>query len=93
MNKNALLFILLLMLVVLSVPAFAQSGGDFDLTWWTVDGGGGHLSGGDYSLDGTLGQADAGVLRGGAFTLQGGFWGASGLVHSSHHIYLPLVIR
>ena len=48
--------------------------GGFDLTWFTVDGGGGTSSGGDFVLSGTIGQPDAGDLAGGGFTLRGGFW-------------------
>jgi hypothetical protein len=37
-------------------PVLAQSGGDYSLTWSTVDGGGTMLStGGDYSLVGIVG--------------------------------------
>ncbi len=54
---------------------------DFDLTWHTIDGGGGTSAGGTFELTGTIGQPDAGALAGpGApeFTLTGGFWtGAS----------------
>lgn len=50
----------------------------FDLSWHTIDGGGGTSSGGVFELSGTAGQPDAGVLTGGEFTLTGGFWpGAS----------------
>lgn len=51
----------------------------YDLTWNTVDGGGGMNSvGGTYTLSGTIGQPDAGVMTGGTYTLTGGFWaGAS----------------
>ena len=57
------------------VPAaFAQSGGGFDLSWSTIDGGGGASSGGVFALSGTIGQLDAGSLSGGPFTLGGGFW-------------------
>ena len=52
----------------------AQSGGDYDLGWWSVDGGGGESSGGDFSLRGSAGQADAGALTGGDYELLGGFW-------------------
>ena len=52
----------------------AAAGGDFDLSWWTVDGGGGTSSGGDFVLRGTIGQPDAGDLTGGNYTLRGGFW-------------------
>ena len=58
----------------------AWFGGDFDLSWYSIDGGGGSSStGGDFELSGTIGQPDAGEMSGGDFTLAGGFWpGASG---------------
>ena len=47
----------------------------YDLTWHTIDGGGGTSSGGVFELSGTIGQPDAGAaLSGGTFTLVGGFW-------------------
>ncbi len=52
----------------------AAASGTFELTWFTVDGGGGTSSGGDFVLSGTIGQPDAGTLAGGDFTLRGGFW-------------------
>jgi hypothetical protein len=59
--------------------ALAQTGGSYDLTWSTIDGGGGTFStGGSYSLGGTIGQPDPGQLSGGSYTIIGGFWsGAS----------------
>ena len=72
----------------------AQVGGGYDLTWSTVDGGGGALSaGGGYSLGGTAGQPDAGVLNGGGYTLGGGFWKGGALAVVGYKIYLPLVLR
>jgi len=68
----------LVILVVLgsSFPILsnAQSGGSFDLSWVTIDSGGGTSKAGQFSLSGTIGQPDAGVLAGGKFTLEGGFW-------------------
>ncbi len=53
----------------------AQSGGDYNLEWNTMDGGGYTFSsGGDYSLSGTIGQPDAGTLSSGSLTLRRGFW-------------------
>jgi len=67
--------LLFLVLLILTLPALAQSGGDYDLSWWSVDGGGGGGSTGDvFSLRGSAGQADAGALTGGNFELTGGFW-------------------
>jgi len=68
--------------VCLLLPALGGTGGgagargpDFDLSWHTVDGGGGMAStGGDYELSGTIGQADAGQMSGGDYELAGGFW-------------------
>jgi hypothetical protein len=49
--------------------------GSYDLTWYTVDGGGGTFSqGGNFSLGGTIGQYDAGSMSGGDFVINGGFW-------------------
>lgn len=62
------------LLAVLTTFAPAQSGGPFDLTWSTLDGGGGSSSGGQFALTGTIGQPDAGALSGGNFKLEGGFW-------------------
>jgi hypothetical protein len=64
---------------------------DYDLSWWTVDGGGGTLTdGGAYTLSGTAGQFDAAVWSGETYTLAGGFWG--GLL-GDRVVYLPLVLR
>ena len=85
------LLLLVALLSLLASVALAQSGGGYDLTWSTVDGGGYTWSeGGGYSLGGTVGQPDAGVLSGGDYTLAGGFWGGA-VAHYS--IYLPLVLR
>ena len=86
-----LLLLVLLLLSGVAAGVFAQSGGGYDLTWSTVDGGGATFSeGGGYSLGGTVGQPDAGVLSGGNYTLAGGFW--SGGV-AQYRIYLPLLLR
>ncbi len=50
-----------------------SAGGDFDLSWFTIDGGGGTSGGGDFVVRGTIGQPDAGTLSGGEFELRGGF--------------------
>ena len=65
---------LLLGLVMVTCPAWAQTGGDYDLSWSTIDGGGGTSSGGAFILSGTIGQPDAGAMAGGDFALMGGFW-------------------
>jgi hypothetical protein len=76
-----------------SLPStmLGTSGAGYDLTWWTVDGGGMmNVTGGAYTLGGTIGQPDAGVLSGGGFSLNGGFWVGGA---NQCKVYLPLVIK
>lgn len=76
-NKRKISFLVLSLAAALLLAGTvrAQTGGGYDLTWWTVDSGGGTVSGGGYALMGTVGQADASAaLSGGGYTLMGGFW-------------------
>lgn len=82
-----------IVLLLLSLPVLAQSGGEYDLSWSTVDGGGGSRSGGVYSLSGTAGQMDAGVMSGGGFTLKGGFWLGGGPEPNLYELFLPLIVK
>jgi hypothetical protein len=64
-------------LVAASVAAAACSSAlaqPFDLSWNTLDGGGGTSTGGTFSLSGTIGQAEAGTILAGSFDLCGGYW-------------------
>jgi len=65
------LSVLMMVLVFLMV---CSAKGDYELSWKTIDGGGGISSGGSYELVGTIGQPDAGYLVGGDYELLGGFW-------------------
>ncbi len=46
----------------------------YDMSWWSVDGGGGTSSGGSFSVTGAVGQPDAGAADGCGATLGGGLW-------------------
>ena len=71
-NTHAVMQAVTVLAIVLAGSVIA---GDFEMTRWTVDGGGEvFTTGGEFDLSGTLGQPDAGVMSGGAFTLTGGFW-------------------
>src|SRR5262245_55602805 len=59
-------------LLALAWPATAQ----YQLSFWTADGGGGQSTGGVYAVTGTIGQPDANTHTGGPYTLFGGFWSA-----------------
>ncbi len=79
--------------LLLTTPGLVLASGGYDLSWWTVDGGGHTFStstDGAFSLGGTIGQPDAGQLTGGGYTLVGGFWRGGAMDWS---IFLPLVIR
>ena len=86
---------LLLLAAATAIPKeiVAQSGGGYDLSWSTIDGGGYTFSsGGGYSLGGTAGQPDADLLTGGGYSLAGGFWPGAALARE-YRVYLPLVVR
>jgi hypothetical protein len=64
---------------MITPAVLAQSGGGYDLTWNSIDAGGGTSSGGGFELRGTIGQPDASAANaiasvGGDYQLTGGFW-------------------
>jgi hypothetical protein len=65
-------------MILAGAPAQAQMGPGLDLSWNTIDCGGGVVSSGALSLFGTIGQPDAGVMTGGGLELLGGFIGGAG---------------
>jgi uncharacterized repeat protein (TIGR01451 family) len=71
-RRLALALMALAVLVLLPAAATAQP---YDVSWWTVDGGGGSSAGGPYVLTGTAGQPDAGgPFAGASYGLYSGFW-------------------
>ena len=95
MRRKLLISALILTTTMAAIGVVYAQGGGYDLSWWTVDGGGGVLSNGGYTLHGTIGQPDAGpALQSGNYSLLGGFWPAgAAAAPSGHKIYLPLVVR
>lgn len=85
-----LIMVLLVASTLTTGLVLAQSGGGYDLSWSTIDGGGGDSAGGDFQLAGTVGQPDAGVMSGGDFVLISGFWGGA---RPTYNVYVPLVLR
>ncbi len=76
MSRARLIVCIVAAFLTAGTAAFAARGEDpFDLSWFTIDGGGMMFStGDDYELSGTIGQADAGAMSGAEFELTGGFW-------------------
>ena len=83
--------VLVVFVLVVSV-AVAQTGGDYDLSWWTVDGGGDTSTGGSYTLSGAVGQPDAGTLKSGGYTVAGGFFAGESSTNLNRNVYLPITI-
>ena len=86
------LLALFLLFVVGVVVAYAQVGGGYTLTWWTVDTGGQQAAtgGGGYTLRSTIGQPDAdpGASFDEKYTLLSGFWPSTKRVYQ---LCLPIV--
>jgi hypothetical protein len=84
----------LALLLALLPLVLASASGSFDLSWWSVDGGGGPSGGGDFNLQGVAGQPDPGLLQGGDFSLAGGFLsGGTALPPPGHNLFLPLLAK
>jgi len=63
------------LLLLAGVTAGGIGSPEWELSWYTMDGGGAMRTyGGAFELSGTIGQPDAGTLSGGAYELTGGFW-------------------
>ncbi len=94
-NKTTLMLVALIALIAFFAAnvsvSYAGSGGVYELSWDTIDGGGGTSSGGIYSLSGTIGQPDAGSHSGGSYSLGGGFWVSA--FGNNINIYLPFIKR
>jgi hypothetical protein len=90
------LFLLLVLLLFFAgtAVATAQTDSDYDISWWTVDGGGGASQSADeqYKLNGSIGQPDVGNAAGIGYAVKGGFWGSLGTAIREFFIHLPLVL-
>src|SRR6185436_8081738 len=61
---------------------------NYNIEWFTVDGGGGISTNGAFALSGTIGQPDAGAMSGGNYTVVGGFWSIVAAVQTPGAPYL-----
>ena len=93
------ILILLLAVLLLGSTMWAKSGGEYDLSWSSINAGGGTFStGGEYILGDTIGQTGAGMSEGGDYLLDGGFWHCFPLafpdcqeISVASNLYLPVL--
>ncbi len=93
MNSRMAILLVIIGLLMLLVygTVHAQTGEGYDLTWNTIDNGGGASDNGGYTLNSTVGQPDASnALSNAGYTLTGGFWNR---ITRPYAVYLPLVLR
>ena len=98
MNRNLILscLVTLVLALICAGLASAQTGGNYDLTWGTVTGGGAIDSANaasGFTLSDTIGQADAGTATGGGYTLTSGFWSIIASAATTHHVFLPVMLN
>lgn len=92
MKKHWIVFPILALLLIMATTAFASSGGDYEISFYTIDGGGATSSGGVYEVTGTIGQHDASeeAISGGDYSLFGGFWSGGFLDYFN---FIPLILK
>jgi hypothetical protein len=76
-NINALRrkgFVLMLASITVTILTSAGAEGAYNISQYTIDGGGGTSAGGQYELTGTIGQPDAAYSESGRYEVLGGFW-------------------
>ena len=74
MNARTSKCVVLVFILAMISSAWGMTGGQYEVSWSTIDGGGGTSSNGPYVLTGTIGQPDAAYSAGGNYELLGGFW-------------------
>ena len=84
-NIQNAFFTLVAVYLLITVPSAAQSGGQYEMPWSTIDGGGGTSAGGQYIVTGTIGQPDAGYSVSGDYEVLGGFWPGGPLCFVDFH--------
>ncbi len=73
-NKQSSVKVICIISLLTCILISPQLLANYEITWYSIDNGGGAVSGGTYTLDGTIGQSDAdSVMVGGDYTLNGGF--------------------
>ena len=90
--KKTIFILICISLISLLLTSFVLAADDYQINWWTVDGGGdrSQSADGQYVLTGTIGQPDVGSATGDGYTMNGGFWYG---IFRAYIIHLPFVQR
>jgi len=83
------ILVIAISLLLLATPLILAQG-SYEISWWSIDNGGGISTGGKYRLTGTMGQSDAAQLSGDNYQLDSGYQIPQG---GGNYIYLPIVIK
>jgi len=89
-----LLLLVILLILLAATPAFAQSGGGYDLSWSSLEGGSAQSSnGGGFSLAGNISKLEPYPSSNEGFQLVSGFRPSGGVLQVGYSIFLPLILR
>ncbi|HET6445043.1 MAG TPA: hypothetical protein VFI27_10740 [candidate division Zixibacteria bacterium] len=91
-RKIPIIILVMTFLLLSAVIVYGFTNNGYQLSWWSVDGGGGVSTGDDYLLQGTVGQHDAGDLQGGSYSLAGGYWQPPEREPDQQKVMLPLLM-
>ncbi len=80
--------VLLAALLLVSI-ASAQNSASFDLSWYTLAGGGDRVASTSYAMNGTVGQAMAGPSDSTSHRLPSGYWQN----WLDYAVFLPLILK
>ena len=93
MRKNVMATVILVAVALLLLASVTIALEEYQVDWWTVDGGGSARSNADgYILSGSAGQPDAGLLTSEIYVLSGGFWDGVPALAREERIYLPVLL-
>jgi hypothetical protein len=93
--RRLFLTVVTILAVLTTVSLALAPGGQSEIPWYTIAGGGTTVSqGGDFGLSGVAGQPVAGPSSGGIYALSGGIWKAKTAPDGGiSPVYLPLIRR
>ena len=90
MNKRTLLIGLAgLIALFLAGAVLAQTSASYDLSWYTMSGGGGRAASASFAMNSTVGQAAVGISDSPSYRMSSGYWQP----WLDRFLYLPLVMK